>query len=91
MLKKCHFQRHFLSSSSSSYGKCFTFNSVFAESDYGGYRMATLSGPSFGLNLVILCFLTFLGNCFNIGKIKVVNLDQGQYMDKGITQSSGAR
>ena len=53
MLKKCHFHRHFLSSSSSSYGNCFTFNSKFAASEYGGYRMATLPGASFGLNLVI--------------------------------------
>merc|ERR1712172_457916 len=70
--KDCAASEHFLTISSASYGNCFTFNSKFAESEYGGYRMSSLPGASLGLNLV-------------------VNLDQAQYMDKGITQSAGAR
>jgi len=70
--KDCTSSEHFLKISSASYGNCFTFNSKFADSDYGGYRKSSLPGASLGLNLV-------------------VKLDQKEYMDKGITQSAGAR
>ena len=87
VLKKCTFHRHFENFSSASYGNCFTFNSKFAESGSGEIHKSTLPGASLGLNLVI-SILCYFVHCFNS---QVVNLDQRQYMDKGITQSAGAR
>ena len=85
--RKCPFHRQFENFSSASYGNCFTFNSKFAESGSGAIHKSTLPGASLGLNLVI-SILCYFAHCFNS---QVVNLDQKQYMDKGITQSAGAR
>jgi hypothetical protein len=40
--------------SSPSYGNCFTFNSNFSDSTYGGARMSSLPGAHLGLELVLM-------------------------------------
>ena len=58
---------------SSTYGNCYTFNFEFNQNDaMGGKRQLSLTGPSFGLSLVL-------------------DLDQGNYMQKGYSKQAGAR
>ena len=46
--------RNFNSINVGGYGNCFTFNTIYNEADpYGGMRVTSLTGPTFGLSLVL--------------------------------------
>ena len=46
--------RNFLVFNTAAYGNCFTFNSALSTTDsYKGGRVSTLTGPKFGLTLVV--------------------------------------
>ena len=55
-IQKCIFfkLRNFWITSSSGFGNCFTFNSLLNGDDvFGGERVTSMTGPSFGLNLIV--------------------------------------
>ena len=46
--------RNFYITNTASFGNCFTFNSALNVNDpFGGERVSSLTGPNFGLDLVI--------------------------------------
>ena len=49
------FYRNFLNFSVALFGNCFTFNTEYNENkdEAAGKRVSSLTGPSFGLNLVV--------------------------------------
>ena len=47
------FSRYFWQSNSPSYGNCYTFNSAMTDDDNGGQRVASLTGPTFGLEMIL--------------------------------------
>ena len=50
---KLFFFRNFLLISSATYGNCFTFNSVYANSTSSGTLKSVLPGATMGLELVL--------------------------------------
>ena len=55
MLKKwiLFCKRQFWSNNVPNYGNCYTFNTYLSEDDLGGTRVASLTGPDFGLSLIL--------------------------------------
>ena len=49
------FYRNFLNFSVALFGNCFTFNTEYNENkdEAAGKRVSSLTGPSFGLNLIV--------------------------------------